>query len=161
MFQRIDVFLKTWGYESKMTQKLMSNLTDESLKQPDRSDHYCLGQIADHLANTIPMLATKAGLSLKLPDEVIHSQSVKTLLEHYQRNSEAFIHAVEKQWKDDDLNEELDFFGATFTKGMLLTFLIQHQAHHRGQMTVLMREAGLMVPGMYGPSKEERAALQQ
>jgi uncharacterized damage-inducible protein DinB len=36
-------------------------------------------------------------------------------------------------------------------------FLIQHQAHHRGQMTVLMRQAGLPVPGIYGPSKEEWA----
>jgi len=34
-------------------------------------------------------------------------------------------------------------------------FLIQHQNHHRGQMTVLMRQAGLTVPGIYGPAKEE------
>ncbi|MCK4657684.1 MAG: hypothetical protein KAT85_11650, partial [candidate division Zixibacteria bacterium] len=27
--------------------------------------------------------------------------------------------------------------------------------HHRGQMTVLMRQAGLKVPGVYGPSMEE------
>jgi uncharacterized damage-inducible protein DinB len=32
-----------------------------------------------------------------------------------------------------------------------------HQAHHRGQMTVLMRQAGLTVPGVYGPAREERA----
>ena len=35
--------------------------------------------------------------------------------------------------------------------------LINHQNHHRGQMTVLMRQAGLTVPGVYGPAKEEWA----
>ncbi len=33
--------------------------------------------------------------------------------------------------------------------------LITHQAHHRGQMTVLMRLVGLKVPGVYRPSKDE------
>ena len=32
--------------------------------------------------------------------------------------------------------------------------LVTHQTHHRGQMTVLMRQAGLKVPDVYGPAKE-------
>ena len=40
-----------------------------------------------------------------------------------------------------------------------LFYLIAHQTHHRGQMTVLMRQAGLRVPGIYGPAKEEWAAF--
>ena len=35
--------------------------------------------------------------------------------------------------------------------------VIQHQYYHRGQMTVLMRQAGLTVPDIYGPAKEEWA----
>ena len=34
-----------------------------------------------------------------------------------------------------------------------------HWSHHRGQMTVLMRQAGLRVPGVYGPAKEDWAAM--
>ena len=41
---------------------------------------------------------------------------------------------------------------------IFLMTLINHQNHHRGQMTVLMRQAGLTVPGVYGPAKEEWAA---
>lgn len=41
----------------------------------------------------------------------------------------------------------------------LLFFMIQHQIHHRGQMTILMRQAGLTVPGIYGPAKEEWAVI--
>jgi uncharacterized damage-inducible protein DinB len=35
---------------------------------------------------------------------------------------------------------------------------MSHEIHHRGQMTVLMRQAGLKVPGVYGPSREEWTA---
>ncbi|MHB8840055.1 MAG: DinB family protein, partial [Gemmatimonadaceae bacterium] len=41
------------------------------------------------------------------------------------------------------------------TRGFVLTVLMNHQWHHRGQMTVLMRQAGLSVPGVCGPSREE------
>ncbi|MFN7118131.1 MAG: DinB family protein, partial [Saprospiraceae bacterium] len=37
--------------------------------------------------------------------------------------------------------------------------LVKHQAHHRAQMTVIMRILGMKVPGIYGPSSEEWAAL--
>jgi len=49
--------------------------------------------------------------------------------------------------------------GQTWKQGDVLSSLILHQAHHRGQMTVLMRQAGLAVPGIYGPAKEEWAAM--
>ena len=41
----------------------------------------------------------------------------------------------------------------------VLISLVRHQAHHRAQMTVLMRQAGLAVPGIYGPAREEWAAM--
>ncbi|WP_258881781.1 DinB family protein [Paenibacillus sp. sptzw28] len=46
---------------------------------------------------------------------------------------------------------------------MLRLFLIKypkrHQIHHRGQMTILIRQAGLTAPGIYGPNEEETAAM--
>ena len=46
-------------------------------------------------------------------------------------------------------------FRSVWKKGQVLTVLIRHQIHHRAQMTVLIRQAGLKVPGVYGPSREE------
>ncbi|HZG18224.1 MAG TPA: DinB family protein, partial [Candidatus Bathyarchaeia archaeon] len=43
--------------------------------------------------------------------------------------------------------------------GFTLRALLMHEVHHRGQMTVLMRQAGLTIPGIYGPAKEEWAAM--
>jgi uncharacterized damage-inducible protein DinB len=50
-------------------------------------------------------------------------------------------------------------YGEKWTRGFTLTSLILHQVHHRGQMTVLMRQAGLEIPGLYGPARQEWAAF--
>ena len=62
---------------------------------------------------------------------------------------------IAKHWTDAMLVETVPMYGEDWTRGKVLAALILHQAHHRGQMNVLMRQAGLGVPGVYGPSKEE------
>jgi len=49
-------------------------------------------------------------------------------------------------------------YGEKWTRGQSLLALMAHEIHHRAQMTVLMRQAGLKVPGVYGPAREEWAA---
>ena len=60
---------------------------------------------------------------------------------------------------DTSLREEVDSFGRRMQRAEVLESYVRHQIHHRGQMTVLMWQAGLVVPGLYGPSREERAKL--
>jgi uncharacterized damage-inducible protein DinB len=55
------------------------------------------------------------------------------------------------------MGKEIDVFGRKMSVGTLLLFLLKHEIHHRGQITVLMKQAGLNVPGFHGPSKEEWA----
>ena len=50
-------------------------------------------------------------------------------------------------------------YGQQWKNGTTLRALISHQAHHRGQLTVLMRQAGLRVPGIYGPAREDWASM--
>ena len=57
------------------------------------------------------------------------------------------------------LAEKVPMYGQEWARGMVLSVLMVHQTHHRGQMTVLMRQAGLRVPGIYGPAKEDWASM--
>jgi uncharacterized damage-inducible protein DinB len=50
-------------------------------------------------------------------------------------------------------------YGEMWSRGTVLSILVRHEAHHRAQLTVLMRQAGLAVPGCYGPAKEEWAGM--
>ena len=65
------------------------------------------------------------------------------------------VKEIELKWTDATLDEELDLYGETWKIGYLLRSLLYHQIHHRGQLTILMRQAKLLVPGVYGPSREE------
>ena len=57
-----------------------------------------------------------------------------------------------------DLDREEAMYGEAWKRGYAFYVLVAHQAHHRGQMTVLMRQAELKVPDVYGPTKESWAA---
>ena len=81
------------------------------------------------------------------------------IISEYKRLSAKVAEQVKANWSDEELNDEIDMFGQKWEKGKVLASLVSHQAHHRAQMTVLMRQAGLKVPGIYGPSKEEWALM--
>jgi uncharacterized damage-inducible protein DinB len=158
MFQSLDSFLETWEYEANATQRLLKNLTDGSLKQEITSQNWTLGRIAWHTVAAIHIIASNTNLTFEAPskDWPVPTSS-QFIADSYHQASDAFVQALKTQWVDKTLEERVDFLGKKIPNGSLLMFLIQHQNHHRGQMTVLMRQAGLTVPGIYGPSKEEWA----
>jgi len=156
MFKTMDRFLESWQFEAAATQKALNQITDESLSQEITSENWTLGRIAWHIVTAIKVMASQTGLSFEAPaKDYPVPDSARFIAESYEQASNAFADAVKTQWMDTNLDEVIDFFGNKMTKGTLLLFIIQHQIHHRGQMTVLMRQAGLRVPGIYGPSKEE------
>ncbi|ATO47728.1 DinB family protein [Brevibacillus laterosporus] len=158
MFQTLDHFLKSWEFEAAATQKLLRNLTDESLKQEITLQNWTLGRIAWHTVAAIRIITSNTNLTFDAPAEDYPVPTkAQFIAESYHQASNAFVQALKKEWTDHTLQERIEFIGQQMPNGSLLMFLIQHQSHHRGQMTVLMRQAGLTVPGIYGPSKEEWA----
>lgn len=160
MFLTIQGFEQTWGYESKSTQKILDTLTDESLKQEVSPNDRTLGRIAWHIATTIQEMMTRTGLSFEAAkhDQPVPT-SAKEIADAYRQASEAVLQAIKTQWTDATLAETSDMYGEQWANGLTLRILIDHQNHHRGQMTVLMRQAGLTVPGVYGPAREEWSSI--
>ena len=78
---------------------------------------------------------------------------IAEIIKSYEMMSEAFKIEAAKL-TDEELLEEINGFGGPVVRGKFLRALIDHQTHHRGQMTVLIRQAGLPVPGVLGPTKE-------
>jgi len=55
-----------------------------------------------------------------------------------------------------DLEKEVQFFGSTQTVSALLwDVMLLHLIHHRGQLSLLIRLAGGVVPPMFGPTREQ------
>ena len=53
------------------------------------------------------------------------------------------------------LNETVEFFGQEMPRLGILNFLLAHEIHHRGQLSVYVRGAGGLVPSIYGGSADE------
>jgi uncharacterized damage-inducible protein DinB len=157
MFRSVEDFLSAWKLESSSTLRVFGALSDHSLAQSVGPGGYTLGSLAVHITGSIAKIPAYAGL-LPMPTEAPPPSTVAAIIAAYQHNAQQVADAVAKQWSDAQLGDEIPMFGREFRRGAVLTMLISHQGHHRAQMTVLMRQAGLKVPGVYGPSEDDVAA---
>lgn len=155
MYFKISDFINDFDLETSATLKIFKSLTDKSLDQKVTEKGRSLGKIAWHIAGAFSEIGSAARLEIYSIDEKSIPPCAKTIAEEYSKSASSFKEAVSKGWDDASLKEEINMYGNTWTKGQTLSVLLVHQIHHRGQMTVLMRQAGLKVPGFYGPAYEE------
>lgn len=160
MIRKIEDFERDWQYEADSTVTLFKNLTDESLGQKVTDDGRSLGFLAWHLAITLGEMPGHVGLKIDAPAEDSEvPSSAGEIVSAFEKAANSVKAEVSKNWTDETLEIEDPMYGETWKRGMTLLYLMMHQAHHRGQMTVLMRQAGLKVNGIYGPAKEEWQAF--
>ncbi|MCP4642464.1 MAG: hypothetical protein GY851_18610 [bacterium] len=156
MYKSVEIFLADWERESAGTAKVMEALTDESLHQSVADDHRTLGRIAWHIVTTIPEMMEHVGVELSCVDpEADVPETAEAVASAYREAAQALAAFLKESWTDETLQVEDNLYGQTWKRGMTLAALHRHEIHHRGQMTVLMRQAGLRVPGVYGPAKED------
>lgn len=161
MFRTVADFEKHWTYESECMQRTLDAITDASLEQRVLEDHRTLGRVAWHVTGTIKEMMEKTGLKVEGPDE--HAPvpaSAKEIASTFAHSARSLSHAVKGTWDDAALEIVDDMYGERWPRGQSLFFLLMHQAHHRGQMNVLMRQAGLRAPAIYGPAREDWAQYQ-
>ena len=159
MFRKIEDFVETWKTESASTEKLLKALTDEALSVAVVDGHRTIGRMAWHIIQTIPEMGGRTGLNLKGPGEKeAVPNSAAEIAQAYHDAAQSLLQEISASWQDDTLEVEDDMYGMNWKRGLTVAALIKHEVHHRGQLTVLMRKAGLPVSGVYGPSKEEWSA---
>jgi uncharacterized damage-inducible protein DinB len=161
-YTTLNEFLGDWAYESDSTLKVIGNITDNAMEQKVTPTGRSLGFLGWHLTESISEMMGRTGLKVFSPDLTSGKWSENNaadLKECYKNASESLVEKLKANWNDNTLQEEDDMYGEKWKRGTTLSILIAHQAHHRGQMTVLMRQAGLKVPGFYGPSYEEWQAM--
>ena len=160
MFRTIDEFIHIWSGEFESTQKILKHITDKSLSQAVEPGGRTIGILAWHIVTTIPEMMTRTGLSITMPgDEHTPPAKAKEIFDAYNKVAEELLVTVRSKWTDASLLIEDDMYGERWKRSQTLASLVFHQIHHRAQMTVLMRQAGLRVPGVYGPSREQWAAM--
>ncbi|MCU7496444.1 MAG: hypothetical protein HF314_09345 [Ignavibacteria bacterium] len=156
MYFSVSEFRKDWQFELDATLRVMKNLTDASLSQEVVPDGRTLGFIAWHITLSVGEMMEKTGLQIDCPPEdAPMPETASEICSIYEKAAKSLLEQIKEKWTDETLLVEDEMYGQKWARGATLTGLSAHQIHHRGQMTILMRQAGVMVPGVYGPSKEE------
>ena len=159
MFRKVDDFLRTWDYETEATLKTFRALTEASLSEPVAPGGRTLGAIGWHCVVTIPEMMKRAGIPVTGPAPDAPQPALAEMVREYEACARVLAASLPQRWTDAMLAETIPMYGEEWPRGAVLSALVLHQTHHRAQMTVLMRQAGLKVPGIYGPAREEWAAM--
>lgn len=160
MYRSITDFLADLAAEQDNTVKIFSNVTEDAKSIKIHENVRTLERLAWHITQSITEIGTSAGLFEK--DE-LHEQPIPTtmleIITAYRNFNTELQRTVPLKFTDSILSDTVPMYGEEWPKGKVLSVLIAHEAHHRSQMTVIMRMVGLPVPGIYGPSKEEWAQM--
>jgi uncharacterized damage-inducible protein DinB len=159
MYRKLSDFEKAFAGTAEATGKVFAALTDKSLGQAVGEGYRTLGQLAWHLVTSYAEMMPRTGLTVKsVDDKSLPPAKADAIRAGYAAVTAELGAAIKASWDDTSLAVMDDMYGEQWPRGLTLSILLNHEIHHRGQMTVLMRQAGLKVPGVMGPSKEEWTA---
>ena len=159
MFRTMSDFFETWNVERESTEEIFSVLRSEVFTKKENENIRTLGRLAGHIVESVTEMGSHLGIGIEYNNEILKYDDVDLLLAAYRTACTALEIKLKANWNDAQLADTINMYGEQWAKGKTLFVLITHQAHHRAQMTVLMRLVGLKVPGVYGPAKEDWAAM--
>ena len=161
----IDYFLGVWEQETQNTLKLLRSLPASQYDfRPDPGGR-SLGELAWHLAEgdaymTHGIEQAEFDMSSR-PPNIARPRKVEELAPAFEIVHRDAVERV-KKLTAADLDRSLPFFGMNIAiRDILWNMIIVHGAHHRGQLSLMCRLAGGQTPGLYGPNREEMAAMMQ
>lgn len=158
MYRKIDDFIKDWQHNSAGTIAIMESITEDKKHVAIVEGHNSLEFLSWHLTNAPLFFCGLIGQSLNVQiNPSTPPSTMKEIIDEYKKVNEKVVNAV-KKLDDSSLEKEVDMIGRPTAIGAVLRMLIDHQTHHRAQMQVLLRQAGLPVPGVMGPTKEQSNA---
>jgi len=159
MYNSIESFSQDFEHEKNSTLKYFKNITDDVLENKLHENVRTIGWLSWHIIVTISEMTNTAGLKVAGPaDENVQPNSMQAMVAQYLSSCESAIKEIQNTWTDAQLDDEVSMYGQQWKKGVVLSALLFHQTHHRGQLSILMRLQGLKVPGIIGPAKEEWGA---
>jgi uncharacterized damage-inducible protein DinB len=159
----IQDFLRELDDETPATRRALERVPNDKLDWAPHERSLTMGQLALHIANIPGVLSELAmkpsfDVSFVVPrPSPVNVDQVLTTLDESVAKAKALIGALDDAalatpWRMFNGNLEI----ASMPRGSFLrSVLFNHWYHHRGQLTVYLRETGAMVPAIYGASADE------
>ena len=158
-----DTFLKTWNAEAERTVRVLRSLPKDKYDFRPDSGGRSLGELAWHLAEGDAYNSygvAQGGFTPDMrPPGIERPKQVEALAPGYERVHREAIARI-RAMKPEDLAGSVRYLSGEDRRiADILWEAIFHNIHHRGQLCLMCRLAGGASPGIFGPNREEMAAI--
>ncbi len=158
----VDSILMELEQEAQTTKRVLDRIPDDKLAWKPHPKSYSLGQLALHIAS-VPGRVAAAVVpdSMEAPNfsqpepknrqEVLDtfSKSLESAKETLKKMDDARLTSVWRLTKNGKVLMSVPRIG------FIRSILMNHNYHHRGQLSVYLRMLDVPVPSIYGPSADE------
>ena len=139
--------------EMTATRKMLEAVPEDKFAWKPHPKAFTLGKLASHVAAIPVGIAFVINGQGSKPPE---AASKAELMELFEKRAGAAREAL-MGTKDDHLSGTIYVApGVQKTRESALRWMTSHLIHHRGQLSVYLRLLDVAVPGMYGPSADEK-----
>ncbi len=158
----IDAVVSELEHESATTRRLMERLPADKLGWRPHRKSFTLGQLALHIASIAPGLAAMATQDA-VESPSFDQQEPKSKEEVLQALDRGLVEAKAVLGRLDDrklaapwnLTSRGKVLMTMPRMALLRNFMLNQHYHHRGQLTVYLRELDVPLPPVYGPTADE------
>jgi uncharacterized damage-inducible protein DinB len=165
---RTEALLVEFDNETRNTRKALERIPDDKLDYKPHPKSGSMGWLVTHLAN-IPVWMVRALQQDSFdfspagapPQRTVPLNSIAEALSRFDNNVSAGRAALARA-TDETLLQRWTLLSnghEVFSMprgGVIRNMVMNHSIHHRGQLTMYMRLNDIPVPGLYGPSADEK-----
>lgn len=139
----INGFIGDWLNHRKVLHQMLEDVTTEQLQMKPWEKGMSLSELVLHITGSMGMFAAtvKNGVFTKAgpPMAFTTIDELKTNIAADTKQTEAILRTI----TPEQLNQPIEFFGSTMPGGVLLQNAKDHEIHHKGQLFVYLRLAGI------------------
>jgi len=162
----VQSFLAEFMHEAENTRKLLNAIPDSALDYKPGEKSWTTAQLASHIAEvynwydaTINQDVFDMGGYTYDKGDVSKAANIVAKFEENVKKAQAVLENA----KDEDMMTIWrmqmggnDLFPPMPRVTVMRGFLFNHLYHHRGELVVYLRATGNKVPGLYGPTADDR-----
>ena len=160
-----DAFIAELKHEATLTKKMLEKVPLEKADWKPHEKSMTLGRLATHVAENFKWIEDIKNIDdydfATKTFKAYTASSQEELISIFQNNLDSAINELTSM-TDEDFNKIWivrvgdKVMYNTPKKVAIRGWAFSHHIHHRGQLSVYLRLLDVPVPGMYGPSADER-----
>ena len=162
----VQSLLGEFLHEAESTRKLLNAIPDSALDYKPSEKNWTTGQLASHIAeiyNWYPVTLEQNVMDMgEYKYDKGDISKASTIVAKFEENLKIARASLEKATDESMLEMwsmnmgDKELMAPMVRIQVVRGFLMNHLYHHRGELVVYLRATGNKVPGMYGPTADDK-----